>query len=200
MLKAESQKSIGIINCAINPRIPENTQCFSANPDHQLDQLRPNSPPPPIYLANLAQNCSHRRKHRQIFQKNVLLSNFRATSKSFWGTIVATPGGLPMPKLGGNTWIQGGNLTPKFRQRRQKRNFFFQWATFEPRQNPFGKQLWQPLGASPCQNGGEILGRRGGNLTSQNQTNPIIFKTRFPMFWPPQASDLDFKAAVWIVV
>ena len=98
MLKADSQTNIGIINCAINPRIPENTYCFSADPNHQLDQLRPNSPPPPIYLANLAQNCSHRRKHRQIFQKNVLLSNFRATSKSFWGTIVASTGGLPMPK------------------------------------------------------------------------------------------------------
>ena len=28
----------------------------------------------------------------------------------------------------------------------------FCWTTFEPHQNPFGEQLWQPLGASPCQN------------------------------------------------
>ena len=33
-----------------------------------------------------------------------------------------------------------------------------------------------------------------GNLTSQNYKNPTIFKTLFPMFWPPKAFDLDFQS------
>ena len=95
--------------------------------------------------------------------------------------------------LGSSTWPTWPKTAPTGEKIGKFFKKMFCWATFEQHQNPFGEQLWQPLGASPCQNGGKILGRRGGNLTSQNYKNPTIFKTLFSMFWPPPGPWFEFS-------